>query len=522
MSSDDPKNKDDHFDGFEEIDLDAELDAFIEDSNNEEDRSSQSLKDSGDEDDFLADSAVSNSVIVDEKHYAGVLAYGGKRYAVGLTWLTVDEDISAELIKERTKRLKADFHCTRNTIVAQHGFGYIDKGHKVGMNAAAALAADALIGEWNGVFVAENGWWYLAVHSDTVEPDGDVFFEKEEDAYNYFLEANNAYQWPRSYAPESWNLPKTGGEIELDKLFDDMPSVPLKPANLNALFGGKRNKEFVMVLGALFLGIMIFTVVVQKTLPGLIPQPKEAPGINITAPDSLFAPPRPAVEVVEEKPLITDQIVLPQPSAILDSCLKAFAELTFPFPGWRLDRMRCRNGLAEATWSKTTGSLDTLRPYLRRFPFGVSTSFSGNNSFIATTILKNLSVGQANTRLPEREVAILTLNARFGKIGRLTAQDVLPQMRASNNTRASQRSENTASNSSNAPNSIDEMPHLKVGLKMASPPNLIVDYFDIPGFIFDMIEWNITNQSWTYDGRVILKFEQQRVSSTQQQNRQRR
>lgn len=506
----DEQKADDLLDNFEEIDLDAELDRFIDEANEE----GVSL-----EKEALSESSDTSE---DIEHKAGVLAYRGKRYAVGLTWLTVDEDADPNLVKDRTKKLGADFHCLRNTIVTQHGFGYIEKGHKMGMNAAGALAADALIGEWHGVFVAENGWWYLAVHSDTIAPDGDIFFEKEEDAYNYFLESNQSYQWPRSYAPEAWNLPKTSGEIELSKLFEDMPPTSLKPGSLNAIFGGKRNKEIAFVLGGVFVAILFFAVIAQQTLPNLLPEQKQAPSINVAAPDSIFAPPRPVEETPEETSQITDELAVVQPSLLLEECMKAFSRLAHPLPGWRMEQMRCRNGLAEARWRRTSGSLESLRPFLGRFPFGVSKSFSGDNVFLATTILQNLDRYTRPTKLPEREVAILTVNDRFGKISDTTVTDVIPQVRNNaqrGNARRGGRGTANAQPEEERPLTVEQMPHLAVSMRFESPPNLITNYFDIPGFILDMIEWDIGGQRWAYEGRIILKYEKQLVNNAQQQGR---
>lgn len=493
---------------FEELDLDAELDVFLEESDEDTPSSSSDMD------------ALSLAEIEEKKekaqHSPGVLVFRNKRYAVGLTWLTVDEDAGPKLVKERAKKLGADYHCLRNTIVSQHGFGYLEKGHKLGMSAAGALAADALIGEWHGVFIAENGWWYLAVHSDTIEPDGDIFFETEEAAYNYFLEMNESHSWPRAYAPESWNLPKTNGEVPLEKLFDDMPSVPLKPANVNAIFGGKRNKELALVLGGLFVGIIVFAIIAQQTIPSLIPDTKKAPGPLANANVSLSIPPKLAAEQATKENAVGSSTPLPQPSLFMEACLASFSELTVSFPGWQLKTLRCRNNLSEAVWNKkTAGSLDSLRSNLQKFPAGVTQSYSGSNTFLATTVMKNIQNIMVNTTLPEREIALILLNDRFSKISRLSVKDVIPKRQAMKKTLSSRNNRrNRLSNTiNNEPKkeelrlTLGELPYLELKIEMDSPPNLILNYFNIPGLIFDMIEWNVSGQKWTYNARIILKYE---------------
>ncbi|MDB5477835.1 MAG: pilin accessory family protein, partial [Alphaproteobacteria bacterium] len=98
---------------------------------------------------------------------AGVMQFNGKSYAVGLLWFTVQEDSNKKLLAKRIEKTRADFTCLRQHISQQQGFGWLEKGHRRGMPAAAAMIADQLVGEWHGVFEAENGWWYVQVRSDT-------------------------------------------------------------------------------------------------------------------------------------------------------------------------------------------------------------------------------------------------------------------------------------------------------------------------------------------------------------------
>ena len=530
VSSKDKNN--DSLAGFEEIDFDSDLEELFDDdlgaseipvdprlTKKNKDQSDISLHDLSDE--HNKEKAA---------HSPGVLIYNNKRYAVGLTWLTLDEDAEQGLAKERAKRLKADFYCVRNTVVMQHGFGYIEKGHKMGMNAAGALAADALIGEWHGIFTAENGWWYLAVHADTVEPDGDIFFESEEEAYNHFIEMNQSYSWPRAYAPEDWNLPKTNGEIALNKLFDDMPSSILKPSSMNAIFGGKRNKEVAIVIAGLCLAVIIFAVIAKNTIPNLIPKPKEAPGLQITAPNELKVPPREYVKKDESLEASETTITLPMPSKVIDACLEAFADLAQSFPGWNLETMRCRNGMAEARWMRgTTGSLESLQPYLGIFPFGVSQSYSGDNMFLASKVIGNLKEFNVNMTLIERETAIIGLNSRFGKISNINVKDVIPERKQAAATRTAKNDRANKLNrllknekEAEAPKlTIGEMPYLDVDMKFNTPPNLITNYFDIPGLTFDVIEWNIKQQRWAYEARVILKLDRNNMRQAQPTNNRR-
>ena len=133
----------------------------------------------------------------------GVLLHNGRRFAVGLTWLVADDEIDTKLARERAKKLESDFYALRSTVAVQQGFGFLAMGHRAGMPSAASLASDILVGEWHGVFTADNGWWYTAVHADSIAPDGDIFFFSEEQAFQHFQEQAANYKWPRTYVPES-------------------------------------------------------------------------------------------------------------------------------------------------------------------------------------------------------------------------------------------------------------------------------------------------------------------------------
>lgn len=514
---------------FDDLDLDADLDLEDDSALDSELSGYEGLQ----KDDLLTeegDVATALPAGPDKALFSpGILVHKGKRFAVGLTWLTAEDGNDLPLIKSRARQLGADFYCVRNTIATQHGFAYLDKGHKMGMNAAAALAADALIGEWHGVFVGENGWWYVAVHADTIAPDGDLFFESEELAYNHYTDMAANYNWPRSYAPASWNIPKTNGEIELSKLFDDMPSTILKPSSMNAVFGGKRNKEIALVVGGLFLVVLFAAVIARETIPSIIPKPKIAPGVQVAAPEIIKAPPREPVKIVDSEKLknTLDSGYLPQPSKVLDACLRGFASLTRAFPGWTLDTLRCRNGLAEAKWQRGTGSLDSLRPYLSSFPFGVTQSFSGDNTFLASSVIGAMTQFNQDVKFPEREVAILALNDRFGKSMFITVQDVIPppkpQKAAPSIAQRSRKGiksivEGKPQEPEEPQVTMDELPYLSVEMRADTPPNLTLELFDIPGLVIDMVEWSVKGQTWKYNARVLLKYDRTAAASRSAQS----
>ncbi len=207
----------------------------------------------------------------------GILLYDNKRYAVGLNWLIADDEGDTALAKGRAKEFKADFYTMRQGVVTQHGFGYLRKGHRLGQSALASVAADALVGEWHAVFVADNGWWYVAVHSDNIAPDGDILFSSEEAAYNHFMAQGEAFRWPRAYAPESWNVPDATGEIPLSRVIGEAPPSILKPVNLDAIFSGKRNKNLAFGAIATIVVLLVVSIAGQSLLTSLVPMRRSCP-----------------------------------------------------------------------------------------------------------------------------------------------------------------------------------------------------------------------------------------------------
>jgi len=440
----------------------------------------------------------------------GVLVFNGRKYAVGLVWLTNEEEAEANVVYKRAKSIKADFFCARS-FVSQNGFGYLSRGHRMGMASAAAMAADVLVGEWHAVFAAENGWFYVAVHADTIAPDGDRFFESEEDAYNYFLDKASSYKWPKTYVPEVWDIKNNDGEISLDRILDDVASTSLKPANLDAIFSGKRNKSIAFVGFLFFVGLIFLSFFAQTLLPNLVPEQRGITGPNIEVGDLLSVPPQEPVQKEDPLLMALENFLLPKPDAVVDACIVAFEDLMISLPGWNLTTMRCRNTLVEALWKQETGTLETIKNYVNQFPFGVNRTYGAQGDFLASRIMGNLSQYNERVKLAGREQVLLAVNNRFGKIGRLEVQDIVPlaeQIQRGDSVRGSRRLAATQNrNDDNADNgvmTIQDLPSLSVVFTTTSAPLLLQGYFNIPGLRFNYIEWSVHNKQWVYDMQIYL------------------
>lgn len=459
------------------------------------------------DDSFAADDLVMSDSLTGNHQGSGVLAYNGRKYAVGMTWLMMDDEAEKNLIYERAKVLRADFFCTR-ALVSQCGYGFLSKGHRMGMPSAAAMAADVLVGEWHAVFAAENGWHYVAVHSDTIAPDGDLFFDSEEEAYNFFLEQAERYQWPKTYAPDAWNVNGNDGEITLDKILDDVATTTLKPANIDGVFSGRRNKHIAFAGLLMFIVLFLFSVFAQQLLPSLVPDQAQVPGPVVEVADMLSAPPLEPVKKEDPLMLALENFALPKPARVIELCMDGFSDLTVSLPGWNLSTMRCRNSMVEAIWAQETGTLESIKAYVDQFPFGVNRTYGARGDFLASRVMTNLSQYNEKVQLADREQVLLLINNRFGNLGRLEVKDIVPladQMQRGQNIRGAKRlSGGQEEEEGTGVLTIQDLPSLAVVFNTETAPPLIQDYFNIPGLRFNFIEWSVYNRRWVYDMQIYL------------------
>lgn len=464
----------------------------------------------------LDDPLEGEEIVIEDKPSAvaaslgdGVLLYDNKKYAVGLSWLIAEEEGDTELATRRAKGFHADFYCLRQNVATQHGFGFLSKGHRVGQQALASVAADVLVGEWHGVFVADNGWWYVAVHADNLAPDGDLFFTSEETAYNHFIAKSESYRWPRAYAPESWNIPEAGREISLSKIIGEAAAPVLKPVTMDAIFSGKKNKNLAIGAVVALIGLLILGFFAQQFLPGLMPMQAQIPAPNVQVSDVLQAPPKEPVIFDEKGQGLANFLLLPPP-VFVKQCLEAFADISIPLPGWRLSKLKCKDTFVEGTWTRQTGSYELVEPYLNRFPDTVTRTFADASTLLATRRLIGDKPAAEDRDLFDRNYAIISLKRRFGNMGTLDVKEVTPaatQQLLQGVEMLQQQGFGSVGQNKPVlqPLNRDDLPYLSIAITSETPPNLIGEYFDLPGLILNGVESDISSGNWQYTGKLILQ-----------------
>lgn len=424
----------------------------------------------------------------------GVMLSDGKKYAVNLLWLTMDEsslnfDGRNAIIKARQALINPDFSADRSVVISQQGYGHLKKGHRMGMPVAAAAAADLLVGEWHGCFKADNGWWYVSVHGDAIAPDGDKFFRSEEEAYTHFMAAHDRQHWPRVYAPEEWSIPNASGDITLDKLLTGIHSTYLKPLTIDAIFGNARNK--VMFLAALgfiaFLGItFIGTGLDQYTQQ---PAPMHKP-ISVQVADPLVIPPRYVAGFFSDPTAMLEISDFSAP-ALMRRCLDGFEDLYVALPGWTLAQITCSSGNISGEWRRENARLADLNALRKNFGPDVTMTYNGQNALTVTRPLSLEGIEKSRMQVLRKELLFATLTKRLESKGTIEISQMQQQMIDSVDPNTGL----TVSTPS---------PDRYMSVTFSSPiaAYLWSEDFDIPGMKPLELTWSVIDSKWILSGLV--------------------
>lgn len=438
----------------------------------------------------------------EESALGGVLFLNKRRYAVGLIWLVTDEERGAELLGQRVKKLKADFHCLREGSTNQQGFGFLRLGHRMGMACAASAAADAMIGEWHGIFAADKGWWYLAVHGDAIAPEGDILFHSEEEAYNAFVQKNEAYKWPRSYAPASWNLPETNGEILLEKLLEGEGAFSyLRPTNLSAFFGGARRKRVFLSGAGFFILMLLGLMVLIATISGQASTSKgqEAFPVALDAPD-IIKPPPPLPEKDRGLKATFVTVEAPLPSGVLAACARSLDAIVRPIPGWQLSEAACDSTQGIVQWKRTNGSLASVESARETFPEAARLTYGGSGALLVAIPHTKLDMLKQNFMVLPKEDAILLVERAFSSYGQIQLRYVAPKA-------PPKPIKGAKSKTPLQKPPAGKPPVLTMTLSGNTPPARIESAFDLPGLTLQNVKWNIKSRAWTYQAEILVESE---------------
>lgn len=425
---------------------------------------------------------------LDSSQKNGVMLYGGKAYAVGLLWLTIQEDQPKELFSQRLKKAKADYHCIRTHIAQQQGFGWLDKGHRRGMPAAAAMIADQLVGEWHGVFEADNGWWYVQVRSDTITPQGDRFFINEEEAYHHFQNEMRSHTWPYAYAPSRWELNDTTiRHLELKNVLDGLTTTTLVADNISAIFGGKSKRN-------LILGMIILCLV---GMGGFTAYSITKPPEQIVLPPPKMLPIKP--QIVKIEPPKADQALIILPEQFVSACGEVLSSLFVTLPGWEAQTFTCQPNRSSFVWSQKTGSLSEAQiEGQKQWPSTVGINFN-NKQLNVTAQLAQLPTSE-QTDLYTQEQALIYTEQYLQPKGSLQIKIVTPPPPKPIKVKPANQPLVPKPDHTQKP-----LAFLEIQMNSQYAPNKILGFFQAKGLELRSINWLINRSEWQYQLRIFYK-----------------
>ncbi|MBW3243605.1 type 4b pilus protein PilO2 [Epibacterium sp. DP7N7-1] len=286
----------------------------------------------------------------------GVLAFGKKRTAVGLSWASFEDDMT---IRAKVAEM-TDFNSedpTQQTVEFKFytdtkqtgliGVGSPEWGQAAGMKALVTMLSPELTGpRWLGAFQineANDTWWVASIRDGKVF--GDQIVRSKHHAEQIFLNDLEAPDWISVYAPKEWGIPQTKHD-QLYQLVDlrigaKLKSItPLKD-NLPKIIMGTMVSA-IAISGYLYLDykraeeLRQLEEMRRKAEAGMTYAPQDLPWFNAT-------PLRDFVEV----------------------CMQEISQSIILVPGWEAQPISCTvqqgKGTISTGFSRSGGRLSWLR-----------------------------------------------------------------------------------------------------------------------------------------------------------------
>jgi hypothetical protein len=420
----------------------------------------------------------------DDDDNPGVLEFQGRKYAVGLLWLIVTEDEKKTLRRRRIKKAEADFFCLRTHISRQIGFGWLAKGHRRHMPVGAIIVADQLVGEWHGVFQADNGWWYMQVHADAIAPNGDQFFTAESDAYAAFHENLTKHTWAHSYAPLHWNVAEASREMTLARLLDDVSSVTLQSTGFDSAIGGAQNRNILiaMIFGLIMLIAVVYAFSSMWSQPDDVATPK-------TTPIPTLEPPK------------KDVIEIPSPDQVIRQCNQQIQLMFKPILGWQFKSVSCTADALTIMWEYNDKNVSMAQNAIKMVPAADNVTMQGKSLIAKKALIRPVPILQEN--MLKLEEASLKLQQLFTKMGKLEIKSMIPP------PAPPPAGPGMVGGSKKRPP--PPRPYLDVTLKTVESPDRIKNYLDIKGLQLVSIIWDVPKGVWTYKMSVKLALPREKT-----------
>lgn len=296
-----------------------------------------------------------------EQERSGVIMVGGIEYAVGMFWQTAEDPKGARQEAKLASKQEvnpADLFVMREGFVAQWAIGWTSLGHKKDMPAGAASLADVLTGNWLAVFNTPEGWWFVAARRDAILPDGDVFYNNEDEPRARFETEFVRGGWDRVFIPEEWGM---GGDttpleellagheepklVYLNNFYVRLPKV-VKVAAVAAVVG---------VVGVGYIGVEIYNSVMEDERLKAEALERQKQEILRKRREAEAEAARLAAEARRKERVARVWEKEPPPGDWMVGCAEALDRLSIVVPGWDMQDMGCSNSSAAVSWKRGSG-----------------------------------------------------------------------------------------------------------------------------------------------------------------------
>jgi hypothetical protein len=404
----------------------------------------------------------------------GVFTYKKKTYAVGLFWVTHADGSLSAAARDTATELGDDLYCLRDTVVAQFATGRAANGHKTGMVAAAAVAADTFEGTWHGVFPTPSGWWYIAVRDDAILPTGDRLFDDENQARDHLLSEAASSTWPRTYAPSEWNI-EGATPPDLDVALSTKSSARLR---------GLRSNTPVRLIAASAIALLAVAAVAYQ-LSDLFSEP-----------EIVFAPatPKAVAQAQTAPPPWTTEA---NPAQWMPICHATLKHIFLDLQGWDAVEAGCNATHAAAVWKRRHATISDIEPALTAANLRQFSKVENQGDTLRVAVPLPIPAKQPLTQPDLRaDAAQRLLWASF--------QSINEKIQINPGTIEQATPAAAAQLPFNGPPASVKHPILNLTLASAYDPSVIVTRFIQPGLAIKEARWTASNQRWTYTGILYL------------------
>lgn len=404
------------------------------------------------------------------------ITVAGKRYHVGLWWHTTTEERSIALAaRAMAKTAGYDLYCVRESLARQYGLAKTETGYKPKTPAAAASIADIIQGSWHGVFETPEGYWYVAVHSDAILPEGDHLYATAQEAKEKLLMAQQAGAWPRTIAPKEFGIDRAQSQ-DIDRLFETAVPHVLRPVRVSrSLF------RFLALAGVLLATAAAGAHFYNKMMNDRLAAQRalELQAKRLAARRNAPPPPPPWTKAWT-------------PREFLTACERAFNGIVLDLPGWPISKATCRPGIAAADYHRSFGTADILT---RRLPKATSVQFSpdGNSASLNASLPPpRRHPDPPATTLHEQSFAILSTLQLLGVTANVKSVEV--------NAAGAAQAPLPGTQGPNAKKIL--YPAVEFNIVTGLTPEVWNSAMAWPATTLDGIEWIPEKHQWTYKGHA--------------------